>query len=71
MAKYQLKAAQAWLLGDTCINEGDVVATIESELAPMILFDGERSGRLQVQYVDPDAEEADEEQPDSDSVDSP
>lgn len=52
MPKYQLKATQDWDYGEISIKAGQVVGEIESDLAPFLLVEGERSGRLQVQQVE-------------------
>lgn len=52
MPRYEVKATQDWQFGDCQVKAGDTVATIETELAPFLLLDGERSGRLQIRAIE-------------------
>lgn len=48
MPKYQLVATTDWKFGDACLKAGEVAGTLEADIAPFLLVEGERSGRLQV-----------------------
>ena len=58
MPKYQVVAARKWDYGDQKFEPGDVVGEIDTDLAPVVLLDAERGGKLQVQSP-PEAKEGD------------
>lgn len=64
MAKYEIVSTRKWSYGDQEFNPGDVLGELEADLAPVLLLDAERSGKLQVQsppaQKDPDDTDPDD-----------